>query len=161
MLSFDFAGAGGHMGTQHSPVALLKSLGGSHPQHSSTASLMLVGEQCTQWIPRDLLVLVARGCLHAWPHGTVTIRKTVLGWLPYPGNCSEGRLKHTPSLPVKKAYCFLSWSFNLREWLQVCHTSRGNRAALREHRQGTQSLPPPLALLQLTRTSQKEAYMLV
>lgn len=134
------------MGTQHSPVALLKSLGGSHSQHCPTASLMLVGEQFTQWIPLDLLALVARGCLHAWPHGTVTIRKTVLGWVPHPGNCSDVRLKHTPSLPVKKAYCFLSWSFNLREWLQVCHTSRGNRAALREHRQGDTVFAPSLGL---------------
>ena len=29
-------------------------------------------------------------------HGAVTIKETVLGGLPPPGNCTDSRLKHTP-----------------------------------------------------------------
>ena len=35
---------------------------------------------------------------------SVTIRKTVLGRLLPPGHSTHNRLKHTPSLSVKKAY---------------------------------------------------------
>ena len=36
--------------------------------------------------------------------GTVTIGKTVLGKPPTPGQCTDNRLKHSPSLFINKAY---------------------------------------------------------
>lgn len=37
------------------------------------------------------------------------VRETVFDRLPYPGNCTTRRLKHTPVLNMKKFLFFLSW----------------------------------------------------
>ena len=65
---------------------------------------------------------------------------------------ADSRLKHTLSLPVKKAYLLV---LEPQPDGQVYHTSRGYRGAVKEQRP---SLCSSLALLQLTSTSQKEAY---
>lgn len=55
-------------------------------------------------MPFDLLALVARGVCVPRAHKTIIIRKTVLDRLPHPEYCTDSRLKHIPSLPVKKAH---------------------------------------------------------
>ena len=69
--------------------------------HTSGA---LVFVAATQGTPFDCLALMAsRACIHG-SQETVTNEETVLGWLPHPVHSTDSRLKHTPSLYVKKAY---------------------------------------------------------
>lgn len=64
----------------------------------------LVFMATAQGIPLDHLALVARGSCVPDSHWMVTIGEAVLGWLPPPEDCTDGRLKHTPSLFGKEAY---------------------------------------------------------
>lgn len=85
----------------------------------------------------DHLSLVARAACVPGSHQTVwtvTIKVTVLASRP-PGRCTGSRLKHAPSLSVEEASP-LSWSFGLRDKVQVWPTSRVSRAALRDRRLG-------------------------
>lgn len=50
----------------------------------------------------DHLALVARVACVPGPHRTVVLEKIVLGRLPYPWHGVDSRLKHFPSLPVRK-----------------------------------------------------------
>lgn len=68
------------------------------------ASCLAKADRCMQSIygtPLDFLVLRARASVPGL-HGTITIRKTVLAKLPPLRHCIDSRLKHTPSIPVKK-----------------------------------------------------------
>lgn len=55
-------------------------------------------------------------------HETATIKKTVLDRLSPPEHYADSRLKHIPTVSVKKAY--LALSFSLRDKLQVSHIPR-------------------------------------
>ena len=113
--------------------------------------------QSTQGMPVEYLALVTRGACVSGPHGTETIGESVLGRLPPPKHCTESRLKHTLSLPVKKTYLLVQ-IFSLRDGLQACHISKGYRNALREHR-----LRDTIFLLSLglVAVHQKGAYTLI
>lgn len=50
--------------------------------------------------PLEHMALVARGACISGPHGTETIRETVLGRIPHPGHYIDNRLKHTSSVLV-------------------------------------------------------------
>lgn len=95
-------------------------------------------------MPLDHLSLVARRT--AFLYRTIIIAKTVLGRLLYTGHYTDSRLKHIPSLSVKKRSIYLSWNSNPKDRLQVCHTSRGYRGTFREHRQENMNLEPSLGL---------------
>lgn len=113
---------------------------GMHGPKFTSALLKLQAHPAT---PALSSCLVKTGGMHR-PHGglswiarfkrlggftrTVTIRDTVLGRLAPPGHCTNSRLTHTSSLPVKKAF-HLPWNSRLRGRLQVCHTSRGYGAS--------------------------------
>lgn len=60
--------------------------------------------QSTEGTPLDLLALVANGAGIPELHGTVTIRNRVLARLPPSEHCMHSRMKHSPSLPMKKTY---------------------------------------------------------
>ena len=80
-------------------------------------------------------------------------------WHPTHSRTLDSRLKHTPSLSFKKAYLFVLelfwWSgFRFAIHVEVLETLSGNIG------QGIPSLYSPLAVLQLTGTSQKEVYTL-
>ena len=80
--------------------------------------------------------------------GTVTIRETGLGQLPPPRHCTDSRVKHTPSLPVKEA--------------SLHGTCLGiYRSALGERRLGDAASEPSPTLLHLASISQKGVYTLV
>lgn len=128
-----------------------KAVDMSHHHHSPTASIKQVGKRSP---------LVARKACIPGPHETITIGKTVLGRISHPGHCTDSRWKHKLSACEKK-HIYLCWSFNLRCRLQDCHTARGYRDPLREHREGHAILHPPLASSQPTHTSQKGAYILI
>lgn len=71
--------------------------------------------------PRDALGLPSSGGQYSsvpGSPGTVTNEETVPGWLSSSWPCTDGRLKHTPSLSVQEAKCF-SRSFGLRSRLQI------------------------------------------
>lgn len=76
------------------------------PQHSPTALLNAAGmhAQSTQKAPFNWLALVAKGASVPELHGTVTIRKTVLGRPSPPGHYTYSILKYNPRLLAKKAY---------------------------------------------------------
>lgn len=69
-----------------------------NPEHSF--SLIKAGRQAqsTQGIPLDYLALVARVFYIPGPQGTVAMERTVLGRIPHPGHCTDGRLQHALSL---------------------------------------------------------------
>ena len=73
--------------------------------------------QPPQGPPLERLALVTRGAYISGPHVYEGILKTV-GGLPPPGHSTNTRLKHTPSLPVKRPI-YLSCSFSLRGRFQV------------------------------------------
>lgn len=100
----------------------------------------------TPWVARDNQM--------SGPHGYERIRKRVLGGLPSPGHSTNTRLKHTLSLPVKRPIS-LSWSFHLRDRLQVDNIARGYRTPPREQRRGKTSLHSYLTSLQIDSISQK------
>lgn len=57
-----------------------------------------------QGMPLDYLTLVARGASVLRPSEIITSRDIIFGRLPPPGHCTDSKLKHTPSLSVKKDY---------------------------------------------------------
>lgn len=52
----------------------------------------------------DHLVLEARESCISGPHGTETIGKIVLIMMIPKGHCTDSRLKHIPSVSLKRAY---------------------------------------------------------
>lgn len=85
------------------------------------------------WVPLDHLALKAKGACVPGSHRTITIRDSVLGKLPSSESCTDGRLKHTPSLAKKSPICFsvaLAWGAGL--WFGTL--IGGNGGALREWR---------------------------
>ena len=52
-------------------------------------------------MPLDHLALVAR---EPGPLGTIKSGKIVLSRLSHPGHCTDSRLKHTPSLLMKRVH---------------------------------------------------------
>lgn len=142
-----------HLLQEQGPVGILfgdRGTGGCHFAlslcHAQSARISRRGALIGAWYPGVILsgapvfavamqgtaleyvVLEARGTCVPGSHGTVTIRGTILGRLPPPGHCTDSKLKHDPSLPLKDAY-LLSWSFSLKDRLQVCHTSRLRRCS--------------------------------
>lgn len=105
-----------------------------HPQHSPAALLRLGSRHSSHRTPLDHLALVARGTNLPRPHRSVMIGKIVLGRLSHPGHCTDSRKKNYPQSACEKDI-YLSWSFNLRDRLQHCCSSRGCRRTCREHRQ--------------------------
>ena len=92
--------------------------------------------QFTQWVALDSPALMAKGAWVCGLHKAVTIRKTVLGRPPLSGYYyTDSRLKHTASLPEKR-HIYWSWSFRVRDRIQVCHPSRGLEGILMESEQG-------------------------
>lgn len=65
-----------------------------------------------QGILLDWLALVTRGPYLPGFQRTIEIRKIVLGRLPFPGHCTESRMRHTPSPSVKEASLLI---------LEFCH----------------------------------------
>ena len=61
----------------------------------------LAGQVVHTGIPLEHLALVAGGVTILFL-GPMKLKQSeiILGRLPAPGNCTENRLKHTPSLPV-------------------------------------------------------------
>lgn len=100
---------------RHSPSALLKSAG-THSQDIFLLSFWrwpecpassLLKPACVpnpqRGHPLDHLALMARGAVNTELHGTVTIRKTVLGKTHAPPQALHGQpTKYNPRLPVKK-----------------------------------------------------------
>ena len=70
------------------------------------------------------------------------------------------RQQTVPPVSLWKRTDDLSWSFSLKGTLQVYHSSRGYRSALKEHRLGEPSLHSLSPLLQFTSTYQKGAHTL-
>lgn len=104
------------------------------------------------------LALVARGACIPQSHEVVTIRETILGrLLPSPEHCTDNRFKHTSTLLVKKKkkkkLYLLVLKLQSEDSLQVCHTSKGHRDAVRGCRPGNIILVLSLALPQLAGTS--------
>lgn len=103
------------------------------------------------------------GGLHSWVPGHLLLqsKKTVLGRLPHPGHCTDSSLKHSPILSVKQTYLTCpgasAWGqgFRLAMHLEVTEMFPGNVGW------GTASLCFPSASLQLSGTSQEEAYILI
>lgn len=58
--------------------------------------------QSTHEMYLDHLSLVAKGTGIPGFHRTIMMRKKVFGRLPFSGHCTTSRLKHIPSLPVKR-----------------------------------------------------------
>ena len=94
------------------------------------------------------------------PCGSETIGERVLSRLPPPGHCTDKGLKHTPSLPMKKAH-LLYLEFQPEGQTSGYHTFRSYESALRECRPRAPSLCSPLTLLQFTVTFQNGAYRLI
>ena len=55
-------------------------------------------------MPFDHLALEAKGGLSSWFHVAVKIKETAFGWLLPLRHYTDSRLKHTLSLPVKRAH---------------------------------------------------------
>ena len=75
-----------------------------HHTLSSFLAKVVGHVQFTKGTALDCLALLTKRAGIPELHGTVTIRKTVLSRPPTPGHCTDSRLKHNLSLPVKKAY---------------------------------------------------------
>lgn len=88
--------------------------------HSSHRCLWL-------WWPREIML--------QGPCGSETIGERVLSRLPPPGHCTDKGLKHTPSLPMKKAH-LLYLEFQPEGQASGYHTFRSYESALRECRPG-------------------------
>lgn len=58
--------------------------------------------QSTHEMHLDHPSLVAKGAGIPGLHRTIMMRKKVFGRLPFSGHCTNSRLKHIPSLPVKR-----------------------------------------------------------
>lgn len=58
-------------------------------------------------MPLDCLTVVAKGECISVTHMSETIRERVLGRIPPPGHCINSRLKHIPSIPMKRAYILI------------------------------------------------------
>lgn len=93
--------------------------------------------------------------------GTQTIRNRVLAKLPNPVHCADSRLKHTPTTCLYERPFYSSWSFNLRDRLQVYHTPSGYREAPKKCRQGDTIFEPLLASPHFLGTTEKGAHTLV
>lgn len=127
-----------HAQRRHSLTAFLKPVG-AHSHNSQplpsrnlwacpTPSICLVKAssqvQSPEEILLDLLVPVAKGAVVPEHHGNITFQKDSSCQATTPGHWIDSRLKHNPSLPLKRPI-YLVWSFNLRDRLQVFHMSRG------------------------------------
>ena len=91
--------------------------------------------QSTQGTPLDCLDPMARGACIPGPYGTVAIiRKAVFCRLPHPSGTHSNW--NTLLVCWWKRPTHWSWSFSLRDRLQVCHIRRGYEGTLRDHSQG-------------------------
>lgn len=88
--------------------------------HTSDVPLFVAAAQGT---PHDHLALIAsRACI---PRSKdCNKQRTILNWLPSPGNLCTEKTETHPSLFMKEAYTF-AWSFILRARHLVWHTTRG------------------------------------
>lgn len=97
-----------HLVEGQGPVGTLFEDGGTGRHRFCSPCVLPLPWQMYTVHLRDATLLPAsggRGACVIGSHRGVTIRETVFGRLPPPGHCTDTRLRHTPILFVKKAYC--------------------------------------------------------